>query len=383
MSANLFKPTAGKMPPILIGRQSIIDDFTDGLVNGAGAPGRLMLITGQRGYGKTVMLTELRRIADAHDWMTISDTASEGLCLRLTEALRPQGLQLGSADLSPSIGVAGLANASLGKASFLAKGAGPLTLRKAIEEQLRSRKIGKGKGILFTIDETQAASRDDLVAIATAVQHVIADQDQKNVPDSEKKGVAFVFAGLPSLVNELVNDRVLTFLRRSLKRELTDVPLPDVKNAYVETIKESHKTISEEIALKAADLTAGYPYMIQLLGYYMWQSAQREGRKKIIQEDVDRGYGDALLAFGDAVCAPALAGVSAAAREFIYAMEKDLPDASRVSDLADRVGKSRSWVNKYREILIEEKLIRPAAHGFVEFAIPNFGNYLLNNRHIR
>ena len=49
---NPFKPTAGKMPPILIGRQQILDDFKEALENGAGAPGRIMLITGQRGYGK-------------------------------------------------------------------------------------------------------------------------------------------------------------------------------------------------------------------------------------------------------------------------------------------------------------------------------------------
>ncbi|GDZ74893.1 hypothetical protein MCC01989_01560 [Bifidobacteriaceae bacterium MCC01989] len=42
---------------------------------------------------------------------------------------------------------------------------------------LGSKKLGKGKGILITIDETQAASHDDLVAIATAVQHVITDAE--------------------------------------------------------------------------------------------------------------------------------------------------------------------------------------------------------------
>lgn len=50
---NPFKPTAGKMPPVLVGRQNIIEDFQEALDNGAGAPGRLMLIMGQRGYGKT------------------------------------------------------------------------------------------------------------------------------------------------------------------------------------------------------------------------------------------------------------------------------------------------------------------------------------------
>ena len=46
MNPNPFKPTAGKRPPMLIGRESVIEDFEEGLDNGAGAPGRLMLITG-------------------------------------------------------------------------------------------------------------------------------------------------------------------------------------------------------------------------------------------------------------------------------------------------------------------------------------------------
>ena len=376
MDANPFKPTAGKMPPILIGRQSIIDDFTEGLVNGAGAPGRLMIVTGQRGFGKTVMLTELRRIASAHGWVAIADTASEGLCARLVDALDEGGLHLDSARINPSVGVAGLANASLGQASFSVKESGPLTLRRAIEKRLDGRKIGKGKGILFTIDETQAASRDDLVAIATAVQHVIADEDQKDIPDTEKKGVAFVFAGLPSLVDDVVNDRVLTFLRRSLRRELGEVLLPDVKNAYLETVRQAGWSMDEPTALRAAQLAEGYPYMIQLVGYYMWQSAQREGRREIVAADIERGYEDSLLAFGSAVCAPALDGVSPAAREFLRAMAEDAPVPSRVSKISERLGKSRSWANKYRELLIREKLVRSAGHGLIEFAIPNMGNYL-------
>ncbi|MFR3878517.1 MAG: hypothetical protein ACLTYW_10625 [Collinsella sp.] len=38
MNPNPFKPTAGKRPPILIGRESVIEDFEEGLDNGAGAP---------------------------------------------------------------------------------------------------------------------------------------------------------------------------------------------------------------------------------------------------------------------------------------------------------------------------------------------------------
>ena len=283
MAINPFKPTAGKMPPILIGRHSIIEDFSEALTNGVGAPGRIMLVTGQRGFGKTVMLTEFRRIAKAQHWEVIGETASAGLVTRLIAALSPSGLRL----------------------------------------------------------------------------------DQ-----------AIVFAGLPYMVNDLLDNEVTTFLRRALRRELDNVPLPDVKNAFLETVADSGKTISEKDALEAARQSDGYPYMVQLVGYYMWQSAQRRGSNVITADDVTTGVSDALLAFDDAVCAPALDGTTSAERLFLTAMAEDSPNPTQVGDIVDRTRRSRSWVSKYRAILIKDKLIRPAGHGRLEFAVPHLGQYL-------
>lgn len=195
MVANPFKPTAGKMPPVLIGRQNVIDDFTDGLLDGAGAPGRLMLIT-------------------------------------------------------------------------------------------------------------------------------------------------------------------------------------DVKNAYLETVCASGKTIDEVTADEAARLTTGHPYLVQLVGYYMWQAAQREGHDHIDGSDVQRGYRDAIAAFGDAVCTPAYDGLSVPAREFVAAMADDAPQPSRPAEIAERLGHSRSWANKYRQVLMNEMVIKSAGHGYVEFAIPYMSDWL-------
>ncbi len=55
---NPFKPTAGKMPPVLVGREKVTDDFLEGLANGEKLRARLMRITGPRGSGKTVLLSE-------------------------------------------------------------------------------------------------------------------------------------------------------------------------------------------------------------------------------------------------------------------------------------------------------------------------------------
>ena len=39
MQTNPFKPTAGKTPPTIIGREDVLEEFNEGLINGPGAPG--------------------------------------------------------------------------------------------------------------------------------------------------------------------------------------------------------------------------------------------------------------------------------------------------------------------------------------------------------
>lgn len=101
---NPFKPSAGHLPPVLIGRDMVFADFEEGLDNGSGAPGRLMRITGARGVGKTVMLAEFRRIAEKRGWQTISETASDGMAQRLVDKLQPRKGNF-SFSFKPSISV--------------------------------------------------------------------------------------------------------------------------------------------------------------------------------------------------------------------------------------------------------------------------------------
>lgn len=89
---------------MLIGREAVIEDFAEGLDNGAGAPGRLMFLTGNRGCGKTVLLRELQRLASERGWVVISDSASLGLCDRLADALRSNRPTVTSVELGPSFG---------------------------------------------------------------------------------------------------------------------------------------------------------------------------------------------------------------------------------------------------------------------------------------
>ena len=376
MGPNPFKPTAGKMPPILIGRESVIDAFDRGLANGAGAPERLMLITGQRGSGKTVLLTELGRMAKKDGWDVISETASGGMVQRIVESLRGTSPRVTRASIGPSASLGGTF-LSLGSVE-LSRPEAPLTIRAAIEDRLA--RLPKGKGVLITIDEVQSASRDDLVAISTAVQHVIRDEDMTDLPDTQKHGIALAFAGLPIAIDNLVNDDVLTFLRRCVRYDLGEVRIPDVKNAYISTVNDSGKMISEKDAQTAAEASSGFPFMIQLVGYYMWQSADVNGSDAITAEHVSIGATDAANAFQDSVCAPAVRYLTVAQREFILAMVPDLPEPSQVAHIAERCRKSMSWAGKYRASLIASNLIEPAGRGYVRISMPHLAEYLQTRR---
>ncbi len=253
MNPNPFKPTAGKRPPMLIGRESVVEDFEEGLDNGAGAPGGLMLITGNRGCGKTVLLRELQRLANERGWAVVSDSASLGLCDRLADALRSNKPVVTSMEFEPSFG----------RMSVEAARAKGETLRGLVNERLK--KLGPGKGILFAIDEAQSASIEELAALAVLYQQVLGDQDATGLSDSDQRGLALAFAGLPSMVYDLLEEPSVTFLRRAQQRTLGAISLPKVRDSYIQTVKDAGLCVDAETADLAAHKSMGHPYMVQLV----------------------------------------------------------------------------------------------------------------------
>lgn len=359
---NPFKPTAGGEPPLLIGRERVVRDFDKGLDNGVGAPGRIMLITGARGTGKTVMLTVLGDKARAHKWDVIEETASDGLCERLVSELCSKDSLIDKLTFAPSITIAG-ASVSLGEAELSPKRM-PETLRKAMSARLDALEK-RDAGLMISIDETQAASRADLIAIATAIQHQIR----------EKRNVSIVFAGLPQMISDLFDDEVITFLRRARTNVLANVPIDEVKESFAQTFEDSGMSLDASLVEKAAVATAGYPYMIQLVGYYIWDAADARESTVISKEDVDEGIREARVDLDNAVCVPELHGLSKNDRAYLEAMAvSDGP--SGTSEVAKRMGRSAKYAATYRKRLLDAYVIRQTDRGEVDFAVPFLREYL-------
>lgn len=364
MNPNPFKPTAGKRPPVLIGRDATIEDFEEGLDNGAGAPGRLMLITGNRGCGKTVLLRELQRLASERGWVVVSDSASLGLCDRLADALRSNKPVVTSMEFGPSFG----------RMSVEAARTKGETLRGLVNDRLK--KLGPGKGVLFAIDEAQSASIEELAALAVLYQQVLGDQDATGLSDGDQRGLALVFAGLPSMVDDLLEEPSVTFLRRAQQRTLGSIPLPEVRDAFLQTVRDAGLCVDTETADLAAHKSMGHPYMVQLVGYYMWRSAVRRDSKDIEACDVEAGYADAVSEFYEAVDAPLYYGLRSPQRLFIEAMAVDGTGLTRMADVIERCDRTQSWASKYRASLIRERVIEAAGYGLVRFTVPMLGEYV-------
>lgn len=359
---NPFKPTAGMTPPVLIGREGVIDDFVDGLDKGPGAPSRLMRITGLGGSGKTVLLTQLGDIAADRGWTVVNVSGREPLCASIQEQLA-HDTRLRSLDIKISLPVVS-AEAHLGGA------AEELSFREVLTRATRSL-TKHGSGLLITVDEVQDASHEEMATIATSVQYMIREQQD----------IGLLFAGITTGVLDLLNGEGITFLRRAKAEELASIPTEEVARALRKTIEASGLHIDDDVLAYAAGQSHGYAYLIQLVGYYVWREGRRHSRESvtITLADARRGSEVALQEFGSSVLETAISGLTKPAVDYLLAMTED-EGASSTSEIAKRMGMPASSANTYRRILIERQIIESTAPGFVAFSIPFMREYLLQHR---
>ncbi len=366
MTRNPFKPTAGANPPLLVGRDELIAEFSESIDDGPGAPMRLSIFTGPRGVGKTVILNAIADCAqDDYQWLVFHETATPGFLVRLMRAIEK------SLDQKARRSITGVTLPLL-----LGSGGGGVQVSAATQERptddfreviapLLDRCEANGTGVLVTIDEVHTDNSIELRQLATAVQHIIREERQ----------FALAFAGLPTAVDDLLTANQITFLRRADRRDLKDVPLADVGQALNTTINESGHTITAEALELATQATGGYPFMIQLVGYQIWRNANGN---TITTTAVAAGIEAARTRLGSLVHAPALRELSDVDRTYLLAMAQD-DGPSKTAEIARRMDKSPQYASVYRARLIAAGMIEPATHGTVRFAIPYLRDYLIQH----
>lgn len=92
-------------------------------------------------------------------------------------------------------------------------------------------------------------------------------------PIREGHSVALVMAGLPSDVTDLIADERVTFLCRARQQYIGRIEDGEVKLALRRSVEAVGKTIEPEALELAAASIGGFAYMLQLVGYFMWEEA--------------------------------------------------------------------------------------------------------------
>ena len=282
---NPYRPGAGRRPPVLAGREPLIEAF--GTVRrkaeAFGEGDRSWVLNGLRGVGKTVLLGELQAEATGAGWIVakVEATAGTPLSIALAGALvkamrtatgrhpvskmrRLLGVfQAFSLRLNPATGTV-----SLGAEVDLVKGiadSGRLADDlAALFEVLGETSVDLGIGTLILVDELQEASAEELTAVNTAVHEL----GQGAVP----LPVMFVGAGLPSLPAQLAEatsyaERLYDYRPIGLLDEVA------ARRALVGPAAERNVDWVPAGLEQALNVAGGYPYFLQAIGKHVWDAA--------------------------------------------------------------------------------------------------------------
>lgn len=361
---NPFHPSFGVSPPLLVGRDAVLDDFVEALEDGPGASGRATLYTGARGAGKTVMLNAVEDRARQRGWLVISETATPGFVARITaqhlpRLLRefdPEAVRRTMTGLTAPLNVGSVAWDTI-EAHIAQAG-----LRNQIE-LVTDLLADHGTGILVTLDEIHHNQVDELRDVAATVQHAFR----------EGRDLAFAGAGLAASVSDVVNDEVLTFLRRAERHALGAVSRSEVRRAFREPIEAAGRRIDEAALQVMVDGAGGYPFLLQLVGAQTWRL--HPDAAQVTAEDATLGVTRARRRLGALIHEPALSAASDIDKSFLLAMAHD-DGPSKMADVQRRLNVTVSYASQYRLRLIAAELITPTRRGYVDFALPYLREYL-------
>ena len=324
-----------------------------------------MLMLGQRGSGKTVLLLEFADIARKHGCIVASPTVvSKEMPSRVLEKLREEGkaylpgtkVQLSGGSVS-AFGFGGGFDLKM-------EDQAPRSFAWDLS-RICSDLNQNGKPVLILIDEVRA-NQDELRQLIVAYQEMVG----------EGLDVFMVLAGLPSTISSVLNDHVLTFLNRALKINLPPLRIGDVEFYYRKAFSDLNICLTDEQISDAAQETEGSPYLMQLIGHYLVMGTEAGGAisDSLFSSAIQKAKED----FMNDICETALAPLSDKDIAFLAAMAVD-GDTTELSDIISRLQCSSSLVQTYKRRLIQAGIINQPRRGVVQFAVPYLRDYLYKN----
>lgn len=342
MKNNPYSLIFGQEPDQIISRLSETTDVIETFRRDNPSQ-TVYMITGVRGYGKTVFMTEIEnKLSEDKDWIVIELSSEDDLLLEMAAYLSSEN-QLAQAFKNAKI------NLSFWGFGLEVNDVAPITsISVALQKMLESLKK-QGKRVLVSIDEV--VSNDAMRKFASTFQILT----RKKLP------VFLLMTGLYENIRELQDEKNMTFLYRAPKVELKSLSKRAIADNYAKQFN-----ISKDEAFEMADMTRGYPYAFQVLGYLTWE--KKGAYKEVIEE-----Y---RLYMYDNVYDKIWSELSPKDRKVLNAIAKI--SGGKILDIREYLGMETNEFNPYRKRLINKGLILGDKRGYVSFQLPYFEDYVLD-----
>ncbi len=272
-----YTPGFGRRPPVVAGRDALVDDVARVLEVGPEHPRFCRAILGSRGTGKTVLLDVIGEVASKElGWAVLHLQALQEeslvavLLQRVPEAVRPwdrfgRGSKDLQAQLNTGVELGGVSGRPTVERGHNVATAGAAAAFEDALGRVGSFAAGHGTGLLVTVDEAQMAPQEDVSALARALQTVVARRLQP---------VAVVFSGLQAFRDRLAGAG--TYASRLPVDELANLEPSAARLALVEPAARRHVAWEDEALGLLVRRSGGHPYHVQLFGWHTWDAAQGE-----------------------------------------------------------------------------------------------------------
>lgn len=381
---NPFSPGAGSPPPELVGRDPILEQarILLGRVRKK-RPEKSLLLTGLRGVGKTVLLNEIKRMADSDGYRTIFIEAHEDKALgpQIAPYLRSllydldrivgtgDKVKRGLAVLRSFIGSLRLTmgDVTIGLDIEPEKGAadsGDLEIDLphlfiAIGQAAEDRNIA----VALFIDEIQYFNKKELGALIMAMHKI----QQHQLP------LVLLGAGLPILPG-------LAGASKSYAERLFSFPTigalsqDDSAKALQDPAQEAGIAFEPSALTEVYRLTKGYPYFLQEWGYVAWNVATSS---PITLQVVREATATVLPRLDENFFRVRYERLAPSEKNFLRAMAELGQDAHRTGDIADILRVKVTSLGPVRAKLINKGMIYSPAHGDLDFTVPLFSEFMI------
>lgn len=385
MEGSVYTPGAGNLPPVLAGRDQLLQRMAL-VLNDIAALGRPraqdLILVGSHGVGKTVTLTTYGSLAASHGFEVVNLQAVAGYA-GLVESLLQRAASRIEKESGPwkrakhafdriasiSVGVAGVsAGISTRSRDAGSSRLDPGTLAEALVELASEvRRDTPQGGLLITVDEMQVASAGDLALLAATLHRLNVDHPQA--------AVVFAGTGLPHTPTALRTagithpDRL--FVLEELPVALADA---DATFAVVEPARRVGVAWHPDAAAAVVTASNGYPAHLQLFAHSVWTTAV--GPQSIEVADVDAALPRARAEISRRTLGPRWDRMPDRQMEYLAALALAGGRASS-NALARSLGRTLQELSSLRDDLIREGDIYSPQRGYVALTMPIFSSFVL------